>query len=58
MVDNKPKLIYLNVYAKAEAIRMMLDHLKVDYVDERMEMPDFMAAKAAGRFPSGQVPCW
>ena len=58
MVDNKPRLIYFDVYIKAEGIRMMLHYLKVDYIDKRLQFSDFMAAKKAGRFPSGQVPCW
>ena len=53
-----PKLLYFDVYGKAEPIRMLLNHAKVSFEDVRLAGPDFQARKAAGEFPSGQVPIW
>ena len=53
-----PKLIYFDLGGRAEAIRMLLAHAKAQYTDERLSFPEFGAKKAAGEFPSGQVPVW
>ncbi len=53
-----PKLIYFDVYAKAEHIRVLLTHAKVAFEDVRLTGPDFGARKAAGEFPAGQLPVW
>ena len=53
-----PKLIYFDIYGRAEMIRMLLWHAKVTFEDDRMSFEQFGERKAAGEFPSGQVPQW
>ena len=53
-----PKLIYFDIYGKAEPIRMMLHHAKVQFEDVRLADEQFYTMKAAGEFPVGQVPVW
>ena len=53
------KLSYFaGVYGRGEAIRMLLAHKKIQYEKDDMDFPTFGARKAAGEFPSGQVPVW
>ena len=48
------KLIYFNAYGRAEAIRMLLNHAKVAFEDERIsDFAAFGARKAGGEFPIG-----
>ena len=53
-----PKITYFGVYGKAESMRMLLSHAKVAFEDERLEREAFAVRKAAGDFPSGQVPVY
>ncbi len=53
-----PQLLYFDVYAKAEPIRILLNHAKIAYEDVRMTPDQFKERKIAGEFPSGQVPVW
>ena len=53
------KLIYFNAYGRGEAIRMALNHAKVEFEDERVA--DFAAFAELKKshpenFPNGQVP--
>ena len=50
------KVIYFGVYGRAEFIRMLLTHAKVNFEDERLDFAAFGARKAAGEFPNGQIP--
>lgn len=50
------KLTYFNTPGRAEPIRVALRLSGLDFVDERLNFPEFVAAKAAGRFPLGSVP--
>ena len=50
------KLTYFNLYARAEAIRMLLSHSKTDYEDKRISFEEFGPMKASGALPNGQVP--
>ena len=43
-----PRLLYFPVGGRAEPIRMMLNHAKVDFVDERPDFAEVMAKKAEG----------
>ena len=53
-----PKLIYKDVQGKSECIRMLLNHAKVQFIDERLSPKGFLDLKAAGGLPNGQVPIW
>ena len=48
------KLHYFDIYAKGEAIRMLLNHAKVEFEDHRMQFTDMAAVKPECEF--GQVP--
>ena len=48
------KLTYFNLYARAEAIRMLMTHNGTEFTDERIEFADWPTLKAT--IPSGQVP--
>ena len=51
------KLIYFDVYMKAEPIRMILNHAGVNYFDYRIKDElEFQQMKKEGLFPAGQVP--
>ena len=50
------KLYYFDVYAKGEAIRILLNHAKVPFEDIRMDGKDFKLFKEKGYFEFGQVP--
>lgn len=51
-------LVYFNVYARAEPMRMMLKHAGADFKDERVSFEDWPAIKAAGKYPGGTLPVW
>jgi glutathione S-transferase len=55
---SKPTLHYFAGYGRAEAIRMLLTHAKVEFKDERIGFGDWPALKASGKFPGGVVPVW
>jgi glutathione S-transferase len=51
------KLTYFDVYGKAEAIRLLLNHAGVEYEDIRVTGPEFMAIKDdKTKVPYGQLP--
>mmetsp|Transcript_20739 Transcript_20739/g.23096 ORF Transcript_20739/g.23096 Transcript_20739/m.23096 type:complete len:209 (-) Transcript_20739:38-664(-) len=50
------KLTYFQVYGKAEAIRILFDHAKVDYEDNRVTGDVWKEFKASDKCPIGQVP--
>ena len=37
---------------------MLLNHAKVQFIDQRLAPQEMLDMKAAGRFPNGQVPIW
>ena len=51
-----PKLLYFNLGGRAEHIRLLLNHAKVQFEDIRLSFEEFGKLKADGRFPAGQVP--
>ena len=54
-----PKILYyFDLYGRAEPIRMLLHHAKVDYEDKRITNEEFAALREDGSLPSGQVPLW
>ena len=53
-----PKLYYFDLGGRAEAIRMLLHHAKVQFEDVRLTFPEFGQMKAEGKFPAGQVPVY
>ena len=53
---SKLKYIYFDVYARGEPIRILLNHAKVTFEDERLSFEDFGPRKAAGEFEMGQLP--
>ena len=53
-----PKLIYFSAYGKAEQLRMMLNHAKVEFEDIHIVRDEFNAMKERGELPGGQVPIW
>ena len=48
------KLYYFDIYGRAEAIRLLLHHAKVEYVDERLKGQEFVELKP--KFEFGTVP--
>lgn len=52
------KLYYFDVYGRAEPIRMLLNHAKVEFEDIRLTEEDFAKLKREGTVPMefGQVP--
>ncbi len=47
------KLVYFGLHARAAAIRSLLTHAKVPFVDEVLTFEEFGAKKAAGEFVNG-----
>ena len=50
------KLIYFDVYGRAESIRYLLAHAKVQYEEQHVQFSEWPTLKAT--MPSGQVPVW
>ena len=45
---------YFNIYGRAEPIRMLLNHAKIEFEDKRLDFADWPTLK--GNFEFGQVP--
>ena len=57
MVDSgKMTLTYFDLYGKAEAIRMILTHGKVEFTDSRVSGESWATFKESGKCPAGQIP--
>ena len=54
----KPCVMYFDLYARAEAMRMTLAYAGVDFEDKRLSFEQFGAMKASGELPSGQLPLY
>jgi len=52
----KGTLTYFGVYARAEPIRMLLNHARVDFEDRRISFEEWGALKS--QMPAGQIPVW
>ncbi len=50
------KLYYFDIYGRAEAIRFLLHHAKVEFEDVRVAGESFAELKASGKLEFGQVP--
>jgi prostaglandin-H2 D-isomerase / glutathione transferase len=50
------KLHYLDIYARAECIRLLLTHAKVPFEDIRYKFEDFPKLKQSGNLEFGQLP--
>ena len=50
------KLIYFGVYARGEAIRMLLNHGKIQYEEQTVTFPEWATLKHSGKFEFGQLP--
>ena len=46
-------LIYYNLAGKAEVLRMIFKHAKVDFEDKRFSEEEIIKMKAEGQFPNG-----
>ena len=58
-MPGKFKLYYFNIYGRAEPIRMLFHHAKIDFEDIRFEYPKFQELKkelGEEVFEFGQVP--
>ncbi len=47
------KITYFNIHGKAELIRMLLKHAKVQFIDDRIGKDTFTSMKASGALPVG-----
>ena len=56
----KPKLVYFNIQARAQAIRYLLTDCNVDFEDIRLTSEEWAEAKAAGTYtaPGGSLPSY
>ncbi len=52
-----PKLVYFPLGGRAEMIRFLLIHAKVQFDDIRLSFPEFGAAKGEGKYAEG-LPVW
>jgi len=50
------KLTYFDIYGRAEAIRFLLTHAKVEFEDVRISREELAELKKTGKFEFGQVP--
>ena len=50
------KVYYFDIYARAEPIRMLLTHAKVEFEDHRINSEQIAELKAEGKLEFGQVP--
>lgn len=50
------KLYYFDVYGRAEPIRMLLNHKKIEFEDVRINKEQMLAMKEAGNLEFGQLP--
>eukprot|EP00347_Sterkiella_histriomuscorum_P006503 403352517 len=50
------KVYYFDIYARAEPIRMLLTHAKVEFEDHRINGEQLAELKAEGKLEFGQVP--
>eukprot|EP00347_Sterkiella_histriomuscorum_P020909 403335995 len=50
------KLHYLPVYSRAEPIRMLFSHAKVQYEEINYQFEDLAGLKGTGKFEFGQIP--
>lgn len=50
------KLTYFNSPGRAEPVRMALEMAGVEFEDNRLDFPTFMALKQEGKLPLGSVP--
>ena len=48
-----PKLVYFDIYALAEPIRMTLHHIKKDFEDVRISFEDLGKFQAEGKYLTG-----
>ena len=55
-MEGKIKLYYFDVYARAEAIRMLLNHAKVDFDNVYLDKDAFEKLRDDGKLEFGQVP--
>ena len=53
-----PTLYYFDLHGRAEPIRMLLNHAKVEFDDRRLSHEEFAQMRENGALPSGQVPLW
>ena len=53
-----PKLIYFDVYGKAEAIRMLCWKAGVEYEDDRCGFLRYRFLRWLGKLPGNQLPIW
>ena len=54
----KPTLTYFALHAKADPIRMLLSKAGVEFNNVTLTFDEWGAAKASGKYPTGQVPLW
>lgn len=52
------KLYYFDGYGRGEPIRLLLNHVKLEFEDCRLTGEEFGKLKAAGKFEFGQVPAF
>lgn len=50
------KLYYFDIYGRADFIRFILHHAKVEYEDIRINREQLVEMKTAGKLEFGQVP--
>ena len=55
-MQGKPTVHYFQLYGRAEPIRMALWKVGVEYNNNAVTGPDWMALKGSGKLPFGQVP--
>jgi hypothetical protein len=54
--NDPPTLYYYDHYGKAEAIRMLLHHAGMEFIDKRLSQKEFRKFKEEGRFEFGEMP--